>query len=144
MNVPYKGTGQALVDLVGGQVQMMMMSALTAIPPMKSGKLRGLGVSSLKRAAVLPDVPTVAESGLPGFESTSWHGILVQSHTPKPIVTRLHTEVVKVLNQPDVKERLDSQGSVVIASTPAEFAAYIKEQSTKHEKLIKQIGLKAE
>ena len=144
VNVPYKGTGQALAELVGGQVQMMMMSALTAIPQLKSGKLRGLAVSSSKRAAILPDLPTVSESGVPGFESTSWHGVLVPSHTPRRIVTRLHTEVVKVLSQPDVRERLASLGFEVIASTPEEFAAYIRQQTAKHEKLIKQIGLKSE
>jgi tripartite-type tricarboxylate transporter receptor subunit TctC len=144
VNVPYKGTGQALADLVGGQVQMMMMSALTAIPAIKSGKLRGLAVSSLKRAAVVAELPTVSESGLPGFESTSWHGVLVPSHTPRPIVGRLHAEVVKVLSQPDVRERLASLGFEVIASTPEEFAAFIRQQTAKYEKLIKQIGLKAE
>jgi tripartite-type tricarboxylate transporter receptor subunit TctC len=144
VNVAYKGTGQALTELVGGQVQMMMMSALTAIPAIKSGKLRALGVSSLKRAAVLPDIPTIAESGLPGFESTSWHGVLAPSHTPRPIVTRLHSEIVKVLAQQDVKERLASLGFEVVASTPEQFAAFIREQTAKYEKLIKQIGLKAE
>jgi tripartite-type tricarboxylate transporter receptor subunit TctC len=144
VNVPYKGTGQALTDLIGGQVQMMMMSALTAIPAIKSGKLRALAVSSLKRAAVLPDLPTLAESGLPGFESTSWHGVLVPSHTPRPIVTRLHAEIVKVLNEPDVRQRLSSLGFEVVASTSEEFTAAIRQQTAKHEKLIKQIGLKAE
>jgi tripartite-type tricarboxylate transporter receptor subunit TctC len=144
VNVPYKGTGQALADLIGGQVQMMMMSALTAIPAIKSGKLRALAVSSLKRAAVLPDLPTLAESGLPGFESTSWHGVLAPSHTPRPIVTRLHDEIVKVLNESDVRQRLSGLGFEVVASTPEAFTAAIRQQTAKHEKLIKQIGLKAE
>jgi tripartite-type tricarboxylate transporter receptor subunit TctC len=144
VNVPYKGTGQALAELVGGQVQMMMMSALTAIAPVKSGKLRGLAVSSLKRAAVVADLPTVSESGLPGFESTSWHGVLVPSHTPRPIVARLHAESVKALTQPDVRERLATLGFEVVASTPEEFVAFIRQQTAKHEKLIKEIGLKAE
>jgi tripartite-type tricarboxylate transporter receptor subunit TctC len=144
VNVPYKGTSQALVDLVGGQVHMMMASALSAISLLKAGKLRGLAVTSVKRAQVLPDLPTVAESGLPGYESTSWHGVLVPTHTPKTVVTLLHREIVAVLQQPAVKERLGSQGFDVVASTPEQFAAYIKEQRIKYDKLIRQIGLKAE
>jgi tripartite-type tricarboxylate transporter receptor subunit TctC len=144
VNVPYKGTSQALADVIGGQVQMMMASAISALPQMKAGKLRGLAVTSTKRAVILPDLPTVAESGLPGYESTSWHGVLVPAGTPSPVVTRLHTESVRALHQPDVKERLSSMGYEVVASTPQQFTAYIAEQRAKYDKLIRQIGIKAE
>ena len=144
VNVPYKGTAQALTDLVGGQVQMMTASALSAIPQIKSGKLRALGATSTKRLAVLPDLPTIAESGLAGYESTSWHGVLAPARTPRAVITRLHGEIVKALLQPDVKERLMSQGFEVIASTPEQFSARIAEERVKYDKLIRSIGLKAE
>lgn len=142
--VPYKGTGQALADVIAGQVQMMMPTALTAVPQVKAGKLRGLGVTSAKRSSALPDVPTIAEAGLPGYESTSWHGVLAPANTPRVIVTKLHAEVIKALNQPDARERLNSQGLEVIGSTPEEFAAYIKSENLKYAKLIKQIGIQPE
>jgi tripartite-type tricarboxylate transporter receptor subunit TctC len=144
VNVPYKGTSQALTDLVGGQVQMMMASAISAIPLVKAAKLRGLAVTSAKRAAVLPEMPTVAESGLPGYESVSWHGVLVPAHTPKPIVARLHDDSVRALQQPDVRERLTTMGFDVIASTPQQFAAHIATERAKYDRLIRQIGLKAD
>lgn len=142
VHVPYKGTGQALTDLIGGQVQMMMASMLPAIPHVKAGRLRGLAVTSRQRAAILPEMPTLAESGLPGFETTSWHGVLVPAKTPKAIVTRLHAEMVKTLNQPDVKERFASLGMNTVGSTPQEFAAYIRSETGKWAKVIKAIGLK--
>ncbi|HEV7801897.1 MAG TPA: tripartite tricarboxylate transporter substrate-binding protein, partial [Burkholderiales bacterium] len=144
VNVSYKGTGQALTDVIGGQVQMMFPTALVAVTQVRAGKLRAIGVTSVKRAAVLPDVPTIAESGLPGFEAVSWHGVLAPANTPKPIVARLHGEIVKALNQPDSKERLNAQGLDVIGSTPEEFAAYIKSERAKYDKVIKAAGIRAE
>jgi len=142
VHVPYKGTGQALTDLIGGQVQMMMSSMLPAIPHVKAGRLRGLAVTSARRATTLPEMPTLAESGLPGFETTSWHGMLVPAKTPKAITMRLHAEMVKTLNQPDVKERFANQGMDIVCNTPEQFAAYIKSESEKWAKVIKTIGLK--
>jgi tripartite-type tricarboxylate transporter receptor subunit TctC len=144
VHVPYKGTGQALNDVIGGQVQMMMGSMLPALPHVKAGRLRGLAVTSLKRAAVYPDAPTLAESGLPGFETTSWHGMLVPARTPKPISARVHAELVKALNHPDVKERFANLGMDTVASTPEEFTAYIKAESAKWAKVIRTIGVKAQ
>lgn len=144
VHVPYKGTGQALTDLVGGQVQMMMSSLLPAIPQIKAGRLRGLAVTSVKRTPVLPELPTIAESGMPGFETTSWHGILVPAKTPKAIATRLHDELVKMLGQPDVRARLASEGIDAIGNTPQEFAAYIRSETVKYAKVIKQAGITAE
>jgi tripartite-type tricarboxylate transporter receptor subunit TctC len=143
-HVPYKGTGQALTDLIGGRVQMMMSSMLPAIPHVRAGRLRGLAVTSARRAAVLPEMPTMAESGLPGFETTSWHGMLVPAKTPKPITMRLHAEMVKTLNQPDVKERFASQGMDTVGSTPEQFAAYMRSETKKWAKVIKQLGIRPE
>jgi len=142
VHVPYKGTGQALTDVLSGQVQMMMSSLLPAMPHVKSGKLRGLAVTSLKRSAALPDIPTVAESGVPGFETTSWHGMVVPARTPKAIVHRLHAEMVKMLNQPEVKALFLNQGMETVGNSPEEFGAYIRHETEKWTKVIKTIGLK--
>lgn len=144
VHVPYKGTGQALTDVISGQVQMMMSSALPAIPHIKAGRVRALAVTSAKRAAVAPDLPTLAESGLPGFETTSWHGMLVPAKTPKAISNRVYAELVKALTSPDVKEKFAGLGMDTIANTPEQFAAYIKSESDKWSKVIKTIGVKPE
>lgn len=144
VHVPYKGTGQALTDVISGQVQMMMSSALPAIPHLKAGRLRGLAVTSAKRASVAPDLPTMAEAGLPGFETTSWHGMLVPTKTPKSISGRVHAELVKALTQADVKEKFAGLGMDVVANRPEEFTAYIRSESEKWAKVIKTIGLKPE
>jgi len=144
VHVPYKGTGQALTDVIGGQVQMMMSSMLPAVPHVKAGRLRALGVTSARRAAVYPDLPTLAESGLPGFETTSWHGMLAPVRTPRALTGRIHAELVKMLNQPDVKAIFAGQGMDVVASTQEDFAAYIRSESEKWTKVIKAIGIKAE
>ena len=142
VHVPYKGTGQALTDVIGGQVQMMMSSMLPAVPHVKSGKLRGLAVTSAKRSAIFPDAPTLAESGLPGFETTSWHGMLVPAKTPKAIATRVHAELVKALTSADVKDKFASLGMDTVASSPEEFTAYIRHEHEKWAKVIKAIGIK--
>ena len=144
VHVPYKGTGQSLTDVIGGQVQMMMSSMLPAVPHVKTGRLRALGVTSARRAALYPDLPTLAESGLPGFETTSWHGMLAPVRTPRALTQRIHAELVKMLNQPDVKAIFANQGMDVVASTQEEFAAYIRSESEKWTKVIKAIGIKPE
>jgi tripartite-type tricarboxylate transporter receptor subunit TctC len=144
VNVPYKGTGQAIGDLIGGQVQMMMINPMAAIPQVKAGKLRGLGVSSLKRAAILPDTPTIAESGVHNFELVSWHAIVAPAKTPAPIAKRLHSDLVKLLAQADVKERFVSQGLDTVGSTPEEFTKRIRDDTLKYAKLIKEVGIKPE
>ena len=144
VHVPYKGTGQALTDVIGGQVQMMMSSMLPAVPHVKAGRLRALGVTSARRAAGYPELPTLAESGLPGFETTSWHGILAPARTPKAVVARIHAELVKMLNQADVKAIFANQGMDVVASTREDFTAYIRSETVKWAKVIKAIGIKSE
>ena len=141
VHVPYKGTAQALTDVISGQAQMMISSLLPAMPHVKAGKLRGLAVTSARRASVLPEMPTVAESGLPGFETVSWHGMLVPARTPKAITARLHAEMVKMLNQPEVKTLFANQGMDTVGNTPEAFAAYIRSESQKWAKVIKTIGI---
>jgi tripartite-type tricarboxylate transporter receptor subunit TctC len=144
VHIPYKGTGPALTSVLSGETQLIVSSLLPALPHVKSGKLRALAVTSTSRSPAVPDVPTAAESGLPKFETSSWHGILVPAKTPRAIITRLHAEVVKVLNLPDVRERLTSQGLNIVASTPQAFAAYIKSETIKYARVIKQVGIKPE
>lgn len=140
--VPYKGTGQAVVDLVAGHVQMFFMNPLVAVPNVKSGKLRALAVTSLTRNPAMPDTPTVTEAGVPGYKNITWHSILVPAKTPKPIVQRLNTELVKIVNLPDMQERLLGQGLTPVGSTPEQVSALMKEESMEHAKLVKQIGYK--
>ena len=144
VHVPYKGTGPALASVLGGETQLIISSLLPALPHVKSGKLRALAVTSTSRSSAVPDVPTAAESGLPKFETSSWHGILVPAKTPRAVITRLHGEFVKVLGVPEVRERLTSQGLNIVASTPQEFAAHIKSETVKYARVIKQAGIKAE
>jgi tripartite-type tricarboxylate transporter receptor subunit TctC len=144
VHIPYKGTGPALASVLGGEAQLIISSLLPALPHVKSGKLRALAVTSTSRSSAVPDVPTAAESGLPAFETSSWHGILVPAKTPRAIITRLHAEFVKVLNVPEVRERLTSQGLNIVASTPQQFAAHIKSETVKYARVIKQAGIKAE
>jgi tripartite-type tricarboxylate transporter receptor subunit TctC len=139
--VPYKGTGQAVIDLVGGHVQMFFMNPLVAVPHVKTGKLRALAVTSLDRNPAMPDVPTVDESGLPGFKNITWHSILVPARTPKPIVARLNSEIVKIVRSPEVKERLEGQGLTPVGSPPEQVTKNMREESAEVAKLVKLIGL---
>ena len=117
---------------------------LPALPHLKSGKLRALAVTSTSRSSAVPDVPTAAESGLPKFETSSWHGILAPAKTPRAIIVRLHDEFVKVLNLQEVRDRLTAQGLNVVGSTPQAFAAYINSETVKYARVIKQVGIKPE
>ena len=141
MAVPYKGTGQAVIDLVGGHVQMFFMNPLVAVPHVKTGKLRALAVTSLERNPAMPDVPTVDESGVKGFKNITWHSVLVPAGTPKAIVSRMNGEIVKILQMPEVKERLLGQGLTPVGSTPQHVTAMMKEESAEVAKLVKLIGL---
>ncbi len=143
-HVPYKGFAPALTDILGGQVQLMMNSIVALAPQVKAGKIRALAVSSRTRSSVLPDVPTMAEAGVAGYEAGSWYGILVPAGTPRDIVQRLNAEVVRAVKQPDVRERLASEGADPIGSTPEEFAAHIKVEMTRLGKVIRDAKLKPE
>ncbi|HTE14234.1 MAG TPA: tripartite tricarboxylate transporter substrate binding protein [Burkholderiales bacterium] len=139
--VAYKGTGQAVIDLVAGHVQFFFMNPLVAVTNVKSGKLRALAVTSLTRNPALPDTPTVDESGVPKFQNITWHSVLVPAGTPKPIVMRLNTELVKIVNLPDIKERFLGQGLTPVGSTPEQMSALMKQESAEVAKLVKKIGL---
>ena len=138
--IAYKGTGQAVISLISGEVQFFFMNPLVAITHVKSGKLRALGVTSTTRNPALPDVPTVSESGVPGFKNITWHTIQVPARTPKPIVTRLNTELVKIVNLPDVQARFKDQGLTPVGSKPEEVSKHVREESAEVAKLVKKIG----
>jgi len=144
IHVPYKGGAPAIIALVSGEVNMVFATAETAVPQVKAGKIRALGVTTAKRSALLPDLPTIAEGGLPGYEANNWYGLLAPAKTPAAIVERLNREVVKVLNMPNVKEQLFRSGLDASPSTQKEFAAYIKSEMAKWAKVVKASGAKAE
>ncbi len=143
-SVPYKGTPQALNDLMGGQVQLMFANSIASLPHVKSGRLKALAITSLQPSGVAPDVPTVAASGLPGYEIAAIFTIFAPAGTPVAIINRLNQEIVRVLKTPEVKERFLATGSDVVAGSPAELAAYVKSDIAKWGKLIKDAGIRVE
>jgi tripartite-type tricarboxylate transporter receptor subunit TctC len=142
-HVPYKGSGPATVDLVAGQVQLSMPNVLTALPQIKAGKLRGLGVTSGKRATGLPDIPAIAET-VPGYEAIQWYGLLAPAGTPREVVNKVQAETARILVLPDVKARLAADGADAVGSRPDEFAAYIRSELAKWGKVVKTGGIKIE
>jgi tripartite-type tricarboxylate transporter receptor subunit TctC len=144
VHVPYKGAGPAQADLLGGQVQAMCTSLAGQIGLIKAGRVRALGVTTAKRNPQLPEVPTIAESGVPGYEVTIWYGVFAPVATPKAIVQRLNTEMVKLLNATEMKERMAQQGMDPAPSTPAELAAFVKVETAKWAKAAKDSGATAE
>ncbi len=143
-HIPYKGSPPALQDVVGGQVTMTFDNITTAWPLAKAGKLRPLAVTTAKRSSIAPDVPTLAESGLPGFEVGSWQGVFAPAGTPAPIVKRLNAEIVKILHMPEVNERLAGLGAEIVADSPEEFAALVKAEVVKWAEVVKQSGAKVD
>jgi tripartite-type tricarboxylate transporter receptor subunit TctC len=144
LHIPYKGSTPGVVDLLAGQVSVMTPNVLTALPHIKAGRLRALAVTSGKRSDALPDVPTLAEAGVPGYDSTQWYGVLAPAGTPRPIVTRLHGEIVRALRAPDVRERLAADGAEPVGSSPEEFAAFIRAEIAKWAKVAKAAGIQPE
>ena len=144
LHVPYKGTGQALTDLLGGQVQVMFAPPPTVLPHVQSGKLRALAVTSDKRSQTMPQIPTVAESGVPGYAAIGWFGLLAPVATPKSLVTRISADANKVLATRDVRERLLALGSEPEGNTPEQFTIFIREDMAKWAKLMKERGIKPE
>jgi len=142
-HVPYKGGGPAMIDLVGGQVQLVFATAASAVPQIKGGKIKGIAVTTAKRSALMPNLPTISEAGLPGFDANNWYGVLAPAKTPRPIIMRLNSEIAKVLAMPDVKNFLFNQGLDPAPGTPEQFAAYIKSEMTKWAKVVKASGAKA-
>jgi tripartite-type tricarboxylate transporter receptor subunit TctC len=143
-HVPYKGGGPALAEVLAGQVQALFSIALTATPQVRAGKVRGLAITSAKRSSMAPELPTVAEAGLPGFEVIGWFGWLAPAATPKPIVDRLHDEIVRALKLPDVRDRLLAQGSEPVGNTPAEFGAFMRAEHAKWGKVIRAANIRVE
>ena len=143
-HVPYKGSSPALTDLMGGQVQLMFDNLPSSLGFIKAGKLRALAVTSAARSTALPDVPTVAESGLPGFEASSWFGVLAPAGTPRDIVTRINAEVAKWLASPEAREKLASQGALAAGGSPEDFVRHIGAETTKWAKVVKESGAKVE
>jgi tripartite-type tricarboxylate transporter receptor subunit TctC len=143
-HVPYKGSGQAVIDLLAGQVQIMFSGMSSVMPHIKAGKLRPLAVTGAQRSPATPDVPTIAEAGYPGFEASAWYGVLAPAGTPKAIVARLNTEILRVLKIPEVKERLENVGFELVGGTPDAFAAYIRSEIEKWARVVKASGIKAE
>ena len=141
-HIPYKGSAQAMTDLIGGQVQIYMSSIPTAMSQIKGGKLRPLAVTSAKRVASLPDVPTIAESGYKGFDANTWFGLVVPANTPPAIVTKINAEVNKILKSPDVKEKFAAEGGGALGGTSQEFAALLKSDYAKWGKVVKDSGAK--
>jgi tripartite-type tricarboxylate transporter receptor subunit TctC len=141
-HVPYKGSGQAVTDILGGHVQVMFSGFSSTLHHIKAGKLRALAVTGPKRSNALPEVATIAEQGFPGVEATAWYGILAAAGTPKPVVARLHGDLVKILKQPDVVQKLDGLGFEIVGSTPEQFGAYIRSEIKKWEKVVKASGAK--
>jgi tripartite-type tricarboxylate transporter receptor subunit TctC len=144
VHVPYKGGGEAVAAVLGGHVQMSFGAVSTALPHLKTGKLRALGITSLKRLSAVPDVPTIAESGLPGYEVVQWFGVFVPSGTPKAIVAKLNRELTDTLALQEVRDRYSMQGVEPTSSTPEAFDAYVKVEVVKWKKLLKEMNVRGE
>jgi tripartite-type tricarboxylate transporter receptor subunit TctC len=136
-HVPYKSAGPATIALLSGEVEVMLNNMIPAMPHLRAGKLRALAVTGSQRSSVVPQVPTVAESGYPDFEATSWQGVVTRAGTPPEIVERLNREIVKILNKPEVKSAIENDGNVVIANSPQEFMAFLRTESKKLGEIIR-------
>lgn len=143
LHVPYKAGAPALADLLGGHVSMMFDPIITTMPQVKLGKLRALAITSLKRSLIVDDLPTVAETGLPGYEAIGWQGILAPAGTPKDVVSKLNSEIVKVLRMPEIRSRITEQGFEPVGNTPEQFGEFLKSDLEKWAKVIKIAGVRA-
>ena len=141
-HVPYKGSPPALIDVLAGRVPLMSSTMPPALPHIKTGKVRAIAVTSAKRSPALPEVPTVAESGVKGYEAIAWQGLVAPAGTSKDVIARINAEFVKALKQPDVAAKLNEQGFETVASTPEWFGQYIKSEIAKWTKVIKAAGIK--
>jgi tripartite-type tricarboxylate transporter receptor subunit TctC len=144
LHVPYKGVGPAVNDLLGGQVSMMFAQMSSVVPHIKSGKLRALGVASLKRSPVMPDVPTIAEQGLPGFEAVSWYALMVPAGTPQSAIDKLNAETNRLLARPELKEKLAGLGMDAGGGKPQDLAAAIQTDSARWSAVVRQRNIKPE
>jgi tripartite-type tricarboxylate transporter receptor subunit TctC len=143
-HVPYKGGAPAMQAVVAGETQMMIATMPGALPLLKSGRLRALGITSLKRSAVLPEVPAIAESGVPGYEYVTWYGVFTPSGTPRPVIAQLNKAITQSLTESEVQELMKQQGIDPVGSTPEQFATLVRNEIVKWTKVIKSAGIKAE
>ena len=143
-HVPYKGAAPAMQDLVGGQIQLMFDNLASALGQVRAGKVKGLAVTTAKRTSLAPDLPAIAESGLPGFDISTWFGIFVPAGTPRDVVDRLHAEFTRALAAPDVREKILNLGAEPVGNRPEEFAAYIRQEAEKYARVIKASGARAD
>jgi tripartite-type tricarboxylate transporter receptor subunit TctC len=144
LHVPFKGGGPAMIDVIGGHTKVMFSSLVQTTPHIRSGKLRALGTGGLTRNPVLPDVPTIAEAGVPDYESVNWWGIVAPAGTPPEIVAKLHTEITAVQNSDEVKKHFASEGAQTVQMSTPEFASFIEKEMKKWERVVKEGGIKAE
>jgi len=144
VHVPYKGAGPAMVDVLSGRIQLYFATMPAAMPHVKSGKLAPVAVTSAKRSQALPGLPTIAESGVTGYEASTWYGLLAPAHTPNAAIARLHGDIVKLLAVPEFRERLAAQGFEPVGSSPEEFSSYIKSEIAKWGKVIRDAGIRPE
>ena len=144
VHIPYKGSAPANVDLAGGQIQFMTDTVNSVMAFVRDKRMKMLAVTTAKRMSLFPDVPTLAESGMPGFEVGAWQGLMVPANTPRPVIQRLNAEVMKALQNPEVRQKLALQGVEPLGSSPEEYAVYIKEEITRWDRVVKQAGLSLE
>ncbi len=144
VHVPYKGGGPAMADVIAGQAQIVMPSLIQVVPHIKSGRLRVLGTSGTRRSAVLPDVPTISESGVSGYEAHNWWGVLAPAGTPAPVVEKLHKDLTSVLSSRETEKRFETEGAEVVRMTPAEFGGFISAELVKWSRVAREVGIKAE
>ena len=142
-HIPYKGAGPAAIDLFAGQIPIYFMNALQVTQYVRTGKVRALGVTTAKRFPPLPEVPTIAEAGVPGYAMSNWYGLLVPAATPRANVTKLNAEIVRILNLPDIKERLTSQGAILVGNSPEEFSVFLRSEMATAAKIVKAAGMTA-
>ncbi len=144
VHVPFKGGGPAMIDVVGGHSHVLFSSLVQTMPHIRSGKLRALGTGGVKRSAILPDVPTIAEAGVPGYEMANWWGIVAPAGTPQAVVDRLSKELAVVLSAPETQKQFSTEGAEVVQKTPAEFGQFIETELTKWQRVVKEANIKPE
>jgi tripartite-type tricarboxylate transporter receptor subunit TctC len=143
-HVPYKGGGPAMIGVMAGEASVLFPTMQSAMPHYKSGRLRAIGISTAKRSPAVPEVPAIAESGLPGYDATGWYGMLAPAGTPQPVIDRLHRDIVRILTDPQMKERLAVEGAVAVGNTPAQFDKFIRDETAKWSKIIRDLKIKVD